>query len=264
MELKNTFRVGVAPAEAFAFLIDLERVARCMPGAKLTGRDGDAYRGDLQLRAGPVRAAYSGTVTLQQVDERQRQAVLRASGSEVGGQGSAEAMITAAVAPDGDRSIVTVETDLQIRGRAAQFGRGVIGDVAQRIIDQFAANLEATLAQGPLPASVPSGREAAPEGPAVAGRPAPAAPADELDAWSVVVLPLLRRAAPVLAALVAGLALGRLGRARRTAPWPGPAGPQQGGGPWPATPMGPWSVPWPPSYPGTPWPPPPPHAATQA
>lgn len=268
MELNNTFRVGVAPAEAFAFLVDLERVAGCMPGAKLTGHDGDTYRGDLNLRAGPFRAAYSGTVTLQQVDEQQRRAVLHASGSEVGGQGSADAVITAAVAADGDRSVVVVETDLQIRGRAAQFGRGVIGDVAQRLIDQFAANLEATLTQeltavaangrGADDGSAPTAQEAVEDGGAAAGGPAPAAPFNELDAWSLVVLPLLRRAAPVLAALVAGLVLGRLGGARRTAHWPGPAGPQEAGGPWP------WPGPWAGSYPAAPWPPPPPQPANKA
>jgi uncharacterized protein len=212
VRLQNRFTVPATPDEAFAALLDLERVAPCMPGAELTGRDGDHYHGRLKLRIGPITAAYQGTVTVEESDASARRARLSASGREIGGQGGASATVVATVAADGDgRSEVEVTTDLDIRGKAAQFGRGALGEVTQRVLDQFARNLEASLGAGAGVAAAPAPVE---RGAATPAAPAPAA--EDLDVLRAVAGPLLARVAPVLAGLVVGFVVGRL--TRRAAP----------------------------------------------
>lgn len=223
MQLHNTFTVPAMPDDAFAALLDLARVAPCMPGARLTDQDGDTYHGRLKLRIGPITAAYEGTVSIEHADPAARRAELQASGSEIGGQGGASAHVVATVQPNGeDGSRVDVVTDLDIRGKAAQFGRGAMGEVTQRVLDQFARNLEATFH------ALPSG----PAAPAVTD-PATAAPDADLDVLGVVVGPLARQAAPLAGAFLVGLLWGRM-LGRRSAPraWP----PAQSV--WPAPP--PW------------------------
>lgn len=224
MKLANSFVIPSDPDHVFDILLDLEKVAVCMPGASLAERDGNEYKGSLKLRVGPITAAYAGTVTFTEVDRESRQAVLHAVGSEVNGQGSAEARITAQVQEDGDASRVAIDSDVAIRGRAAQFGRGALGDVTQRILDQFARNLEESLmagSDGPATAETaapaPEAGHGSAEPGAAAQRPPsapskapPASPADEsLDVMSVVVMPMLRRWAGVIAAFLAGALLGR-------------------------------------------------------
>lgn len=230
MELRNRFDVPVDPDEAFAVLTDLDRVARCMPGATLTGREGDDYHGNLRLKVGPLTVGYEGTVTLLASDPAARTATLRGIGRETTGQGGAAASITAVVTPAAAGSSVSVVADLDLQGRAAQFGRGVVGDVAGRVIDQFARNLESTLGP-PQPDRT---------GAAGAGEESPAGTAAAaLDVWSVAGGPMARRALPALAALLAGLFLGALiARGRRSPPvppvWYGPppwwTGPPGGAG----------------------------------
>lgn len=227
MLLKNSFTLAQPPDHVFEMLLDLERVSACMPGAKLSDRSGDDYTGTIRLKVGPIRAAYEGTVSVKETDPSGRQATLLAAGRELDGHGSAEAEIRArVVAAAGGGSDVQLEIDLNIQGRAAQFGRGVLGEVTQRVIDQFAQNLESDLAG--LPTSAPATSapgEAAPIG-AVAERSA--ADDSSLDAWQVVVLPQLKRSAPQLAAFAVGLVVGMfVGRSRhrdRYAPQWGPEG----------------------------------------
>lgn len=240
MELRNSFTVPGTPDDVFGLLLDLERVALCMPGASLTGRDGDRYTGTLKLKVGPIGAAYEGTVEVAEVDRTGRSATLRAAGRDMTGQGGAQATIHANVDGNGDGSRVSVVTDVAIHGKAAQFGRGALGDVTQRIIDQFAKNLEARLIAGDLTPGAVAVTEPAPGAPSQE-RPAAAvaaAPADDtLNLMSVAALPLVKQAAPVLAGAVAGLLvgllLGRRRSPRHTAPtvvwppgWP-PPGPMQ-------------------------------------
>lgn len=226
MQLRNTFPVPAAADEAFTALLDLERVAPCMPGAQLTGRDGDAYAGRLKLRIGPITAAYEGTVTVFSSDPATRTAHLDASGSELGGQGAASAAVVATVRETGPASSeVEVVTDLDIRGKAAQFGRGALGEVTQRVLDQFARNLEATFT-APAATDAPAGAAGAPATPA----PAPVAADADLDVLRTVALPMLTRAAPVIGALVVGFVLGRL--TRRPTPPPASWAPP----PWWTTP----------------------------
>lgn len=196
MQLRHDFTVPVDPDRAFAVLTDMERVAACMPGAKLEGRDGDRYSGSLRLKVGPVTASYAGEVVLTDRDAAARRARLRASGSETHGQGSVAAVIDAGVSADGEGSRVEVVTDLELQGRAAQFGRGVVSDVAERILAQFARNLAAAVADDhPAPAAAPDLAEQEPVA---------------LDLGAAAALPLLKRGAPALAALLVGLLLGRL------------------------------------------------------
>jgi uncharacterized protein len=248
VELQNRFEVPISADEAFATLLDLERVAPCMPGAQLLGNDGDDYHGRLKLRIGPITVAYEGTVTVEQADKGQREARLRAIGNELGGQGTANATVSASVHELGaSRCEVQVVTDLDVRGKAAQFGRGALGEVTQRVLDQFARNLEATVGAQTWAGSSPDGPSAAPATAAAApGSEAAALESDAgLDVLSVVWRPIVSRALPVVAGLVVGFLLGRAvgSRGQATPAGPGPARVPGWGSPgWPG------AAPWPPSH----------------
>jgi len=240
VQLRNTFGVPAAPDEAFAALLDMQRVAPCMPGAQLTSSEGDTHQGRLKLRIGPITAAYRGTVTIEDADEPTRTARLKAVGEEVGGQGAATASVTATVRPSdqGDGSTVEVVTDLEIRGKAAQFGRGALGEVTQRVLDQFARNLEATFTTTSASPDQLNPDHHGARRPSATGLPAAAeAPAADLDVLATIVRPMARTAAPVLVALLLGVLLGRISRRRQApawtaAPWAPPLDPRWGPPPW--------------------------------
>jgi uncharacterized protein len=199
MKLTNEVHIAQDPAKVFETLLDVERVAGCMPGSRLTGRvDDQTYSGEVKVKLGPLGVAYTGTVRFLSVDTSSRTAILKASGREQHGQGNADAHVTARVVPDGSGSKVSIETDLMVRGKVAQFGRGVIGEVSQRLIDQFAANVEKSFTTGdPAPtATVPLSTT-----PETAAEPA-------LDGLSLVLKPLLKRIAPVAAGVAIGLLVG--------------------------------------------------------
>lgn len=150
MKLTNEFTVAATPEQTWATLLDLGRVARCLPGATLEAENGGGvYRGGMKVKLGPVTAEYTGVAELQDVDEDAHVASVHVRGREARGQGTAAATITNRVSPaDGGRTRVVVETDLQVTGRAAQFGRGVMEDVAGAMLDQFAQRLEREIAGG--------------------------------------------------------------------------------------------------------------------
>jgi carbon monoxide dehydrogenase subunit G len=126
MELTHEFRVAVPIEQAWQVLTDLERIAPCMPGAKLEEIEGDEHRGVIVVKVGPITARYKGTARLAESDEVARRAVLRAEGRDTRGQGNARATITASLEPAGDSDTgVKVVTDLAITGKVAQLGRGV-------------------------------------------------------------------------------------------------------------------------------------------
>lgn len=205
MKLTNEVHIAQDPATVFATLLDVERVAGCMPGSRLTGRvDDQTYSGEVKVKVGPLGVAYTGTVKFLSVDAESRTAVLKASGREQHGQGNADAHVTARVLPDGSGSKVAIETDLMIRGKVAQFGRGVIGEVSQRLIDQFAANVEKSFTT--------NGSAGQTTGPATVAAPAAPAPQQEepaaLDGLALVLKPLLKRFAPVAAGVAIGLLAG--------------------------------------------------------
>ena len=188
MELSNQFTVDVPVDRAWAVLTDLPTIAPCLPGAQLQEVEGDEYRGIVKVKVGPIVAQYKGKATFLERDDDAHKAVLKAEGRETKGQGNASAVITAVLTPSGEGTSVEVTTDLKVTGKVAQIGRGVMGDVSGKLMDEFAANLaERVLADGePAEQSDPSGSdgsdgEAAPaesaEGSAKDADPRPA-PAD--------------------------------------------------------------------------------------
>jgi carbon monoxide dehydrogenase subunit G len=219
VELTNEFRVAVPAAKTWEVLTDVERVAPCLPGATLLSVDGDEFTGAVKVKVGPITVSYKGIAAFEEKDATARRVVLRATGKETRGNGSAAAVVTAQLKDEGDATAVYINTDLQISGKAAQFGRGVLADVAGNLIGQFAKSLEASVLGDSTPrAGAPAG--AAADAPSAAGVAAVAAEAgDSVDLLKVVALPMAKRAAPVLAGLAAGLAVGLLvGRRRRAHP----------------------------------------------
>jgi carbon monoxide dehydrogenase subunit G len=170
MELTNDFEVGVPVEQAWEVLTDLERIAPCMPGAKLEEVEGDEYRGIVKVKVGPVTAQYKGTATISEKDDAAHRAVLNASGRDTRGQGNANAVITAQLTESGDKTRVELKTDLNITGKVAQFGRGVMADVSGKLLGQFVENLESTVLSGSSAAETTE--------PAAAAEPASAAPID--------------------------------------------------------------------------------------
>ena len=141
MQLENTFTVPVTVERAWAVLLDIERVAPCMPGATLTSVDGDEFAGTVKVKLGPVSMTFKGSGRFVERDEEARRVVIAASGADSRGGGTAKATVTATLVAEGDETRVNIGTELDITGKAAQFGRGLIGDVSGRLIGQFATCL---------------------------------------------------------------------------------------------------------------------------
>lgn len=142
MKIENEFTVGSTVDEVWAALLDLERVAPCLPGAALTEQNGDEYKGTMAVKIGPVTAKYNGTVSYSEVDEENHRAVIQANGKDARGQGTASATITSKLEDMGGSTKVSVETDMKLTGKAAQFGRGIAQDVAGKIMTRFSECLE--------------------------------------------------------------------------------------------------------------------------
>lgn len=153
MQLNNTFAVSLPIDEAWKTLLDLERVAPCLPGAAITAVDGEAYHGGVKIKVGPISAQYRGIARFVETDDAAHRAVISAQAKDVGGQGNANATITATLVPQGDGTQVHVETELDLSGRVAQFGRGVISDVSGKLLSQFSKNLESEINHGALGAA---------------------------------------------------------------------------------------------------------------
>lgn len=195
MKLRNEVVVAAPLEETWRTLLDVARVVRALPGASIEadGVEG-VYRGTMRVKLGPVTAEYTGAATLEDADEDERVATFRVQGREARGHGTATATITNRLVPEetgGTR--VIVETELDITGKAAQFGRGILEDVSSRLLDQFASRLEA---------EVLGGEASKADGPA-------AARADVLDLGGAAWRPLLRRYGwiALLGAAVLGLAV---------------------------------------------------------
>ncbi|BBX20160.1 carbon monoxide dehydrogenase [Mycolicibacterium duvalii] len=210
MELVNEFRVPVPAATAWEVLTDVQRVAPCIPGAQLLSVDGDDFTGAVKVKVGPITVSYQGEATFTEKDETAQRVVIKANGKETRGSGNASALVTAQLKDEGDATGVVITTDLTISGKAAQFGRGVLSDVAGNLIAQFAQRLEADVLGGAAPRSAPSAE-------AQTAAPAAQMADDSVDLFKVVALPIAKRYAPVAAGVAAGLAVGfLLGRRRRT------------------------------------------------
>ena len=150
MKIDNEFTVKVPVDEAWRVLTDLERIAPCMPGAQLTGRDGDAFLGKVKVKVGPVISEFAGTASFIEKDDATHHAVIDAKGRDSRGAGNASAIITAQLRADGaDRTVVSVETDLKISGKLAQIGSGMIAEVSSKLLAQFVDSLEKQLMAAP-------------------------------------------------------------------------------------------------------------------
>jgi carbon monoxide dehydrogenase subunit G len=221
MLLNNDFVVEVPAETAWTLLTDLERVATCLPGASLDGRDGDAYVGGVTIKVGPISANFRGTAQFVEQDDAAHSATITAAGKDPQGQAAANATIRARLESEGPRRTrVLVDTELDISGRMAQFGRGAIADVSARLMRQFADNLSAQIVRDTAPPAAPGPAVAAPGPIPAAATPAtvvlPAAPASAgLDALSLLGPVVLKRVGPGAAALVVGVGVGWGLRGRR-------------------------------------------------
>lgn len=246
MELNNEFEVSVPVAEAWAVLTDLERIAPCLPGAKLEEVEGDEYRGMVKVKVGPITAQYKGIARLGELDEAAGRIVLHADGRESRGQGNASAVVTATLVAQAGGTRVSVATDLNITGKVAQMGRGVLSDVSTKLMDQFAEALEADLSRTQPTHEAPSAEAPSDEAPSdevpSAEVPSDVAPSDEapsdsgvpedassssgprriesaepepIDLTSIAGTPVVRRVGPVVGTVVVVLWLLRRRRRRR-------------------------------------------------
>lgn len=225
MQLQNTFNIPVGLEEAFAVLLDPARVAAAMPGATLLeGASGESLRGQVKVKVGPVLLTYNGTAEFGEIDHEAGTLAMRARGKD-GKGGGAEASVALKLAPAGpSHTEVNVTTELNVSGRAAQFGQGVLADVSERLTAEFAKNLaRSVLSRTEGADDLPPAREGAtaPESAptSVAGTTQVDAPAPEsaeaIDLLGLGAGPLLRRLAPVGVGVLIGLVLALLLRRRR-------------------------------------------------
>ncbi len=212
MELKNEFRVNVPIETAWATLTDVEYIAPCMPGAQLTEIDGDDFKGQVKVKVGPITAQYKGQARFVEKDEQARRAVLNAKGRDTRGAGNAEADVIAQMTEEDGGTRIEITTDLKVTGKVAQFGRGVMADVSEKLIGQFVASLEAKLAETAAEAAAepePAADAAAAEQAAPAAEPASSGPRkidmpepEPVDLLDTAGAPVIKRLLPVLAVLV--------------------------------------------------------------
>src|SRR6266480_3843000 len=153
MELEHSFTIPVPPEQAWPVLLDVGRIAPCMPGATVDSVDGDVIKGRIKVKVGPVQLTYAGTAHFTERDEQARSITLQASGKETRGAGTASATVRSSLEGEGGQTKVVVHTSMNVTGRPAQFGRGVMAEVGGRIIEKFAANLAALLAGDGSPAA---------------------------------------------------------------------------------------------------------------
>jgi hypothetical protein len=179
MEFDNTFEVPLPPAEAWPVLMDIQRIAPCMPGAQLTEVvDATTYKGNIAVRLGPVALTFAGLIKFEEIDDANHTARVKAQGTDAKGRGGANAAASFRLEPAGAGSKVVVHTDLTLSGAVAQYGRGVgmIQATAAQLMKQFADNLKKQLAATPAAvaaSALSAGTSAA--APSAASAPQPAA-----------------------------------------------------------------------------------------
>jgi uncharacterized protein len=214
IELDNSFTVPVPPEKAWDVLLDVERIAPCMPGASVLSisDDGNEIEGQVKVKLGPLSLAYKGTAKFTEKDQANRTIAIDATGKETRGAGTASATVQATLKPvDGAGStLVSIHTSLNVTGRPAQFGRSLLPEVSGKLIAQFATNLEALIASDSAATATPE-ETASPEASGTAadssGVAAPATPApapvmkqeESLNAFTFVIVPILKRVLPVAA-----------------------------------------------------------------
>ena len=146
MQLENSFQVGASPDQVFAYLLDVNKIVGCVPGAELSEVvDPTTFKGKVKIKVGPITVAYSGTARISERNDADRQATLTAEGRETTGPGSARATAQMSVQTAGEGSLVQIVTEYHVAGRVAQFGRGVMEDVSKRLIKDMANCIQANL-----------------------------------------------------------------------------------------------------------------------
>jgi uncharacterized protein len=225
MKIANQFTVSAPIEQAWDVLSDLEQVIPLMPGAQLIGHEGDDYLGKVKVKVGPVTSEFSGKVHFVELDRAQHRAVIDGKGKEARGTGNAAATVTAQLHEDGQHTRVTVDTDLKIVGKLAQFGSGMLQQVSEKLLGQFVESLEAKLASdGAESAQSPAGPTSSagaaapgtPDGQVAGPRQTPAAAEPEpIDLLELAGAGQLQKYGPVAAAVLAVLVLIWLLRRRR-------------------------------------------------
>ncbi|RZV43446.1 MAG: membrane oxidoreductase [Acidimicrobiales bacterium] len=222
MKIENSFTVDAPVDEAWALLTNIPEIAPCLPGAKLSGEEDGVYKGAVKVKVGPVTAEYRGTAEFVEKDDVAHKAVINGKGRDSRGAGNAQALITAEMQQVGDQTQVDIVTDLKISGKVAQFGRGVMQDVSEKLLGQFAeclagklgdnASAEEIAAAGAAAAGDASAATEPPEvPPAAAAAPIDSSSAsaaseeedDVLDLLDVAGEAAFKRFAPALGALTA-------------------------------------------------------------
>ena len=221
MKIEDQFHVDVPVDEAWKVLLDVERIAPCMPGAQLQEIEGDEYRGIVKVKVGPITAQYKGAARIVETDDTAHTLVLKAEGRDTRGQGNASATVTATLTDDGNGTLVHIDTDLNITGKVAQFGRGVMADVSSKLLGQFADNLHRDVLSGN---GTDAASAATPQTPAAAAPSATAAGGvRQVDAPEAEPVDLLehagdamrKRIVPIVIAVVAFLTLRSLRKRRK-------------------------------------------------
>ena len=199
MDLNHQFTVAVPVEDAWRILTDVERIAPCLPGAQLQEVEGDTYRGIVKVKVGPIQAQFKGQASFLERDDDAHKAVLKGEGRDTTGKGNASALITAEMtALDANNTSVTVSTDLTVTGKVAQFGRGAMADISDKLLAQFVINLNTLIAE--QPATAPASAEPAPTEGVRTIESADVAP---LNLLSAAGSPILKRAIPVVVVVVA-------------------------------------------------------------
>lgn len=208
MKIANEFTVSAPIEQAWDLLSDLEQVIPLMPGARLVGRDGDDVVGAVKVKVGPVTSEFTGKAQFLERDREQHRAVISAKGKESRGSGNAAATVSAELHDADGRTRVTVDTDLKIVGKLAQFGSGTLQQVSEKLLGEFVDSLEAKLAP-PAPAAAPVAGETATTTVAPASEPAP------IDLLELTGVGKYKKYVPVLLGALAALALVWVLRRRR-------------------------------------------------
>jgi len=204
MDLNHEFIVNVPVNDAWIILTDLERIAPCLPGAQLTEVEGDTYRGQVKVKVGPIVAQFKGQASFVTRDDAAHTASLKGEGRDTTGKGTASAIITAqltSVTPTSTKC--TVVTNLTISGKVAQFGRGALADVSDKLLAQFSENLNQLITSAPATTSAPAATtapEVAAASPEI--RKIESAEVAPLDLLGTAGAPILKRAIPVVIALI--------------------------------------------------------------
>ncbi|WP_458683359.1 SRPBCC family protein [Prescottella equi] len=220
MKIADQFTVDAPIDRAWEVLTDLEGIAPLLPGARMTGREGDDYLGTVKIKVGPVTTEFAGRASFAEKDPQSHTAVIDARGREKRGSGNATATITARLHEDGDATRVTVDTDMKVVGKLAQFGSGMIAQVSAKLMGQFASSLEDRLASetsGTATGALPP-PDNGPGVAAVSGLTGPVAVEPDVEPIDLVALSGIgaaRRLLPWIAAAVAAAVVFTVLRARR-------------------------------------------------